>query len=192
MISRHKDSLLNDPTCHFITLIHCEEPEVGEPWKVIAFVKYHIYDTVESIESRTDAGHREWPEGTHGKMVEEVWSRISDARHRYGGTLGPHVDVEILATEPGFHRMGAGRMLMDAVMEEADRLKLPAYLEGSEEGRRLYEACGFVGKEDIWIDLLRWEKMGDKGMDWRGEEWKEGEGEGWYNQQVMLRPAKTQ
>ncbi len=192
MINRHKDSLLNDPTCHFISLLHCEEPEVGEPWKVVAFLKYHIFNSAQQLEARTDAGKRSWPEGTHVAMVEEFWSRIAEARHRYGKQLGPHVDVEILATDPEYQRMGAGRMLMEAVCAQADRLGLPAYLEGSEEGRRLYEAVGFVGKEDIWVDLTRWEDAEDKGKEWRGKEAKEGTGEGWYNQMIMLRPVKAQ
>ena len=165
---------------------------MGEPWKVVAFVKYHVFSSAEQLEARTDAGKREWPEGTHLGLVDHLWGRISECRHRYGKKLGPHVDVEILATDPDYHRMGAGRMLMEAVCEETDRLGLPAYLEGSEEGRRLYEAVGFVGKEAIWIDLQRWKDGGDKGKDWRGEGAKEGAGEGWYNQMVMLRPSKTE
>lgn len=154
-------------------------------------MKYHVFHSVDELESRTDAGKREWPEGTHVALIEDFWPRIAECRLRYGKQLGPHVDVEILATDPEFQRIGAGRMLMDAVCEEADRLGLPAYLEGSEEGRRLYEAVGFEGKEDLWVDVPRWEKGGDKGADWRGEGAKEGQGEGWYNQMIMLRPAKT-
>ena len=190
MITRHKNSLLNEPTCHLISLLHCEEPEVGEPWKVIAFIKYHVFASVEQIERRTDAGKRQWPEGMHVDMVEDVWTRIAECRHRYGKQLGPHVDVEILATDPDYQRMGAGRMLLDAVCAQADRLGLPGYLEGSEEGKKLYESCEFVGEENIWVDLRRWEDGKDRGKDWRGEGAKEGVGEGWYNQQVMLRPAK--
>ena len=178
MIARHKDSLLNDPTCQFISLLHCEEPEVGEPWKVIAFLMYHVFNSAEELEARTDAGKREWPEGTNVAMVEEVWERIAEARHRYGKQLGRHVDVEILATLPEYQRMGAGRLLMEAVCAEADRLGLPAYLEGSQEGRRLYEAAGFVGKEDLWIDLARWEDGKDRGREWREGDVKEAVGGG--------------
>ena len=124
-------------------------------------------------------------------MVEEFWGRIAEARHRYGRQLGRHIDVEILATLPEYQRMGAGRLLMEAVCAEADRLGLPAYLEGSEEGRRLYEAAGFEGKEDLWTDLTRWEDGKDRGKEWRGDGVKEGVGEGWYNQMIMLRPAKS-
>ena len=157
---------------------------------MIAFLKYHVFDSVAELEARTDAGKREWPEGTHVEMVEEFWARIADARQRYGRLLGRHVDVEILATLPEYQRMGAGRLLMEAACAEADRMGLPAYLEGSQEGRRLYEAAGFVGKEDLWVDLPRWADGKDKGRDWRGKGAKEGEGEGWYNQMIMLRPAK--
>lgn len=190
MISRHKTSLLDDPTCHIISLLHCTDPEVGEPWKPVAFVKYHVFSTRAEIEQRTDTGKRTWPEGVHLALLEHFWGRIASMRQKYGQELGPHVDVEILATDPEYQRIGAGRMLMDEVCKVADQLGLPAYLEGSEEGRRLYEACGFEGKEPIWVDLQRWENGGDKGKDWRGEGVKEGEGEGWYNNLVMLRPAK--
>jgi GNAT superfamily N-acetyltransferase len=191
MLGRHKHALLESPTCHIISLIHSSDPEVGEPWVPVGFVKYHLFKSQSDVEKRVDAGARTWPEGTNVAMVEWVWSRIKDSRLRYGAKLGAHVDVEILAVDPGFQRQGAGRMLMDAVLREADEAGLQMYLEGSEEGRVLYERLGFVTQEVIWVDLPRWENGGDKGEGWEAGR-TEGKGEGWYCQRIMLRAAKKE
>ena len=149
-----------------------------------------MFHSTADLDARTDASEaREWPEGCHGAMIDDLWQRIAECRRRYGKMLGPHVDVEIVATDPDYQRMGAGRMLMEAVCAEADGLGYPMYLEATLEGRRLYEKVGFVGKEDVWLDMERWEDGGDKGKDWRGKDAKEG-GEGWYSHKIMLRPAK--
>ena len=66
------------------------------------------------------------------------------------------------------------------------------YLEGSPVGMKLYERAGFVGREVLWVDLGRWPDGKDLGKDWRGQgEGREGEGEGWYKQTVMVREART-
>ena len=194
-MARHKKSLLHDPTCQFLCLLRCEEPEVGEPWKVIAFVKYNVYDTEESLRERQDVGKRSWPEFTNVKLVEEFWGEIVRSRKMHSESMGPHVSVDILATDPEFQRRGAGRMLMEKVVEEADERGLPCVLEGSEEGLRLYRSVGFeevVGEGgSIWVDLGRWVDGGDKGKGWRGDvEVKLEKGGGWYRQAVMERKAK--
>ena len=189
--TRHKTSLLNDPTCQIVTALHCSDPEVGEPWKVIAFIKYNIFETVEATEQRTDAGARQWPPKTNLPLIEEFWGQIIGARQKYAKQLGPHVSVDIVATEPEWHGKGAGKLLMEWACKDADRRGLPMYLEGSPVGMKLYERAGFVGREVLWVDLGRWPEGKDLGKDWRGEgKGKEGEGEGWYEQTIMVREAR--
>lgn len=191
-IARHKNSLLNDPTCQIVTVLHCGEPEVGEQWKVISFIKYNIFETEESLHTRIDAGKREWPPYTNLGMIDHFWGECVKYRKRYAETLGPHVSVDILATEPDWHGHGAGRLLMQKACSDADDRGLPMYLEGSEVGMKLYESCGFERKDTMWVDLGRWPEGKDLGPRWRGEnvKVKEGEGDGWYQQVVMVRPAK--
>ncbi|KAI9781215.1 MAG: hypothetical protein M1835_004347 [Candelina submexicana] len=46
-------------------------------------------------------------------------------------------------------RRGAGEMLVRWGCEEADKLGLPAYVEASAAGHRLYESCGFEDREKV-------------------------------------------
>lgn len=191
-VVRHKKALLEDPDYRITSLVGCHDPEVGEEWKVVAFVKYALFDheARKGREKGMQEEPRVWPEGTHVGVIDYFYPRLLEGRERWGEKLGKYVFVDILATDPEWQRMGAGKMLMESVIEEADRLGWPCFLEGSEEGMKLYESLGFVKQEAILVDLARWEGGGDKGEGWRGEGAKEGEGEGWYRLTRMTRPAK--
>ncbi|ETN43064.1 uncharacterized protein HMPREF1541_02222 [Cyphellophora europaea CBS 101466] len=195
-VKRHRRALLSDPTYHFVSLVGCHDPEVGEPWQVVAFVKYAVLEyadanAVEAGKVKARGEEREWAEGTNVALANWVWGAVVGVREKYGEELGRYVLVDILATEPGWQRQGAGRMLMQEVCREADERGWPCLLEGSEEGRRLYEQMGFVAREEIWVDMGRWEGGKDKGEGWRGEGAREGVGEGWYRMVVMTRAARA-
>jgi len=46
-------------------------------------------------------------------------------------------------------------MLVERCLEDADRLGLPASLESSPEGHKLYLSCGFRDVEVLKIDMAR-------------------------------------
>ncbi|KAG8626935.1 hypothetical protein KVT40_005880 [Elsinoe batatas] len=82
-----------------------------------------------------------------------------------------HVLLNILATDPEYHRRGIGGMHLRWGLAEADRLNVVAYLEGSDDGVPLYERYGFEGKERLPFDS---KKFVAKGME----------------HLIMIRPAK--
>lgn len=152
---------------------------------------------IEVPEGQAKEGHGQqqqqalvWPEGVNVPMIDYLFPRLLAVREQYDKKLGNYLFVETLATDPGWHRMGVGKMLMEEVCQEADRRGWPAWLEGTQEGRRLYEKMGFVAQEEWVLDLGRWDGGVDKGEGWRGEGVKEGEGEGWYSLAIMVRPAR--
>lgn len=105
-----------------------------------------------------------------------------------------------MATDPKYFRKGAGKALMQAVVDVADEEALPCFLEGSPEAERLYASVGFVHVGEFRVDLGRFEGGGDKGLGWRGTMRDGGGGTsgaeplagetGWYRQVVMIRPAR--
>ncbi|RMD41113.1 hypothetical protein DV735_g4060, partial [Chaetothyriales sp. CBS 134920] len=161
--TRHANSLVNDPWCHFLVAwvpVESASASAEQEWKAVAFVN----------ESPTTTDQAEIP-AVNVALASSFWELIVATRQHHTAKLGGHVNVEILATLPEYHGRGAGRALLDQVLAEADARGLTAVLEASQEGLRLYRSVGFVpeedGKWDIWVDLGRWEGGGDKGADWK-------------------------
>lgn len=56
---------------------------------------------------------------------------------------GPHLYIHSVATLSGHQRLGAASLLLKAIVADADEKRIPAYLEATTEGYRLYEKHGF-------------------------------------------------
>jgi GNAT superfamily N-acetyltransferase len=145
---RHEDSLTTNPSAQFAVVLDDAVAGVRAD-QVIAWVKYDVFESARAEEERQDTGKRAWPPYTNQVLVDHFWGLITASRKRQGGSIGPHVSVDLLATSPEHHRRGVGRMLMDHVAREADRLRLPATLEGSPEGVPLYSAVGFAAVDEF-------------------------------------------
>ena len=52
-------------------------------------------------------------------------------------------DVGMLATEPKYQHNGAGTMLLEEILREADNAGLEVYLEATDTAKPLYEKHGF-------------------------------------------------
>lgn len=55
----------------------------------------------------------------------------------------PHVTLQLLAIRQNQQRRGIGTLLLKHVLEKADRLHLPVYLDSGISGKALYERFGF-------------------------------------------------
>lgn len=84
--------------------------------------------------------------------------------------------LHILVVDPAYQRRGAGGLLLDWGVAEADRLGVFAYLEGTPAGRPLYERYGFRAVKRTEFRLR--EYAPEEGEDYVEESW------------IMLRPAK--
>ncbi|KAF9874728.1 GNAT family [Colletotrichum karsti] len=67
----------------------------------------------------------------------------------------PCVYLHILVTDPKHQRRGAGLQLMTPLMQEAVRLGVPAFLESSNPGHRLYQKAGFHDVEEHRVDFSK-------------------------------------
>ncbi|OKO91883.1 hypothetical protein PENSUB_12956 [Penicillium subrubescens] len=70
------------------------------------------------------------------------------------------VELESLFTHPSYQRRGAARALLQRCIQEADLLGLVVYLEATQDGKPLYENCGF---EAIRTHTFEAEKFGGEG-----------------------------
>ena len=70
--------------------------------------------------------------------------------------------LAILVTSPDFQGRGVGRRLCQEGLRIADGEKLPAWLEASALGRKLYKKLGFEDVQELSIDLS---KYGGEGID---------------------------
>ena len=67
-----------------------------------------------------------------------------------------HVDLHMLHADPAFQGRGAGGLLVEWSTKKADELGLPAYLEASPKGYRVYQHYGFKDLEVIDFDLTKY------------------------------------
>ncbi len=58
----------------------------------------------------------------------------------------------MLATQPCYQHNGAGTMLLDVILAEADESGLEVYLEGTDTAKPLYEKHGFVAVNEVRFD----------------------------------------
>jgi len=146
---RYETSLKSDKSVRYLKVV---EDDTGE---IVAFAKWHIFETAEAESQRTDLGVREYAPEMNKEAASDFWAEIVKARKTMAGK--PHCFLDILATHPAHMRRGAGAMLVRWGTSEADSLHLPCYLEASPEGHKLYENCGFKDTGFIRIDLGKYE-----------------------------------
>ncbi|KAI9707746.1 MAG: hypothetical protein M1836_000708 [Candelina mexicana] len=116
--------------------------------EIVGAAQWNIYQ-----ETRPDD---EWKKGVKIECEDEniremsmkFMGAIEERRRKWIGGEA-HCLLYILCTDPAHQRRGAGKMLVQWGCEEADKLGLPAYVEASAAGHRLYESCGFEDREKV-------------------------------------------
>jgi GNAT superfamily N-acetyltransferase len=221
-LKQHRNSFENEPACRFVVVIddeleeeHSEEADnrIGECPKddsaaskpprgrVIAAIKYYQVPgkgphpdtgTQEVIDNPNQPVHDSWYENE--ALSNAFVGPMVEARKHVMTTVGDHIVIDNLYTDPAHQRRGAGGLLTRLVCQQADDLRLPMMLEGSPPGMKVYESVGFKKVDwpgaEIWLDLKRWENGGDKGQDFEDERLRSDPDrkDEWYAQIVMLRP----
>jgi hypothetical protein len=146
--SRGRALLEHSPRAHFYKAVDTELDN-----KVIAVAKWRIFDKERSEEEVKS-------EYTLPDPIPEdcrpAWDKFMDgifkARWNIMATK-PHVILDNLTTHPDHCRRGAGTMLVKWGTDKADELGLECYLEGSSQGRPLYEKHGYQPVREIKCDL---------------------------------------
>lgn len=144
--SRHLHFLISDLTVRYAKVVERSLPSSmpssnltsTDERTIIAFAKWHVYTSAAAVNTRQDASARSWPPDCNLPCVQKFWSKLQNTRNKWGPKLGPHLMLDILATEPAHMRKGAGMMLVKFGTDIADEMGLPCFLEGSPEGLSLY------------------------------------------------------
>jgi GNAT superfamily N-acetyltransferase len=156
---------LSDPHAYFACVTSSEA--TGEE-TIVAFAKWNTPSKPMTLELPN------WPEGSDGEFANSVFSRFFSV-HKRLMQRRKHWYLELIATRPEFQGKGAAGMLMRWGLEKVDEDGAVSYLEASPEGKPIYEHFGFVGQEELTIDI---EGKGSK--------------EKKYVEVFMIRPAKNE
>jgi hypothetical protein len=88
-------------------------------------------------------------------MLTELYDIFQERQRKYLANR-PYYSLDTLVTLPRHERRGAGGMLVRWGCEKADEAGVQAYLEASPIGAPLYARHGFVGLEEMQLDLRKY------------------------------------
>ncbi|KAF2863291.1 acyl-CoA N-acyltransferase [Piedraia hortae CBS 480.64] len=132
---------ISTPVTRFLKVI---DQESGN---IVSFAKFEFktYSDAE-LASPADVGHERDP------PMNRDWFALNERLRRdyVGGKT--HCYIAMLATEPEHQCRGAGRLLLNQILELADAKSLMTYLEATDTARPLYAKHGFVRVRDIEFD----------------------------------------
>ncbi|KAK0274945.1 hypothetical protein LTR35_011367 [Friedmanniomyces endolithicus] len=114
---------------------------------VVSFAKTEFKQyTLQELQCPADAGHE------HEPRMNRDWFALNERLRREYVGLAKHCYLGMLATQPCFQHNGAGTMLLDVILAEADESGLEVYLEGTDTAKPLYEKHGFVAVNEVRFD----------------------------------------
>lgn len=79
-------------------------------------------------------------------------------------TNSKFVVLALLVTGSEHRRKGAGSLLLQWGIDKAEEMRLPCYLQASEQGKRLYEKYGFEAIDVAEFDLTQYGLEGTETM----------------------------
>ncbi|KAK3634609.1 hypothetical protein LTR56_015189 [Elasticomyces elasticus] len=132
---------------------HLKVVDRSAPHEVMAYAKWEIYS-----KGRPDLDMLREPMDPNDALVDD-FGLLRKAAHEYfshcNGEMGkrPHILLALLVTSSQHRRKGAGSLLVQWDLAMSDESGLPAYLEASEAGRRLYRLHGFAELSKVEFNL---------------------------------------
>jgi GNAT superfamily N-acetyltransferase len=137
------------------------EMVAGARWR---YVKPDDPNATERTWEEVEAAFADRPEPyeeSDPAMLTELYDIFQERQRKYLANR-PYYSLDTLVTLPRHERRGAGGMLVRWGCEKADEAGVQAYLEASPIGAPLYARHGFVGLEEMQLDLRKY--GGDKVM----------------------------
>ncbi|KAK4902318.1 hypothetical protein LTR27_001222 [Elasticomyces elasticus] len=142
------NDLNNKPWVHHLKVVDRSAPN-----EVMAYAKWEIYP-----DRRPDLDKLGEPMDPDDASVDD-FGLLRQAAHDYfcrrNGEMGkrPHMLLALLVTSSQYRRQGAGSLLVQWGTVKSDETGLPAYLQASEQGRRLYSHHGFAELDKVEFNL---------------------------------------
>ncbi|KAK5123373.1 hypothetical protein LTR85_002805 [Meristemomyces frigidus] len=152
-VRQRADSIHDQATSSTATsFLKVTDTETGE---TLSFAKTDIkqYSREELLEP-ADIGHE------HEPQMNRDWFALNERLRREYIGLAKHCYIGMLATQPCHQHNGAGTMLLNAILEDADDAGLEVYLEATDTAIPLYEKHGFVAVNEIRFDPSEYGVLG--------------------------------
>lgn len=147
LVKSQKKVIQSDDTARFVKAV---DVSTGE---VMGIAKWQFYTEEQSPEQLDRTLHAPSPgDANYVAANVPILEHILGGRRKFMGTR-PYIYLSVLATDPKFHRRGAGGKLVEWGVRQADALGLVAYLESSPEARPLYERWGFEVVKEVEFDM---------------------------------------
>ncbi|KAK8049813.1 Acyl-CoA N-acyltransferase [Apiospora phragmitis] len=141
-------TLEEDKTARHVKVIDTEIEGDGHE-QMVAWAKVHVYKEPPELTPRV------FGPGSNIEACEKLWGGLLAQRTRLVGDK-PHVYLHMLQTHPTHQGRGAGTMLIQWALRQAQELGMPAYLEASPDGHSLYLKNGFKDIDLLETDLSQW------------------------------------
>ncbi|GAB1193361.1 hypothetical protein APSETT444_002575 [Aspergillus pseudonomiae] len=152
--------ICENPHARFLKAVDDESGRiVGWSWWVIyRDAEAHIKAEQEAVKRRATPP----PRSICPQACLEYRQMVVQKREKWIGGK-PVAILQVLVVHPEYQGRGIGSKLLMAGVEEAKRLRLPAWLEASQAGYTLYKRCGFrdVG-ENLDLNLAKYGATGQK------------------------------
>ncbi|PNP84265.1 hypothetical protein FNYG_02419 [Fusarium nygamai] len=143
--------LRKDAACRWAKVVDTDIEK--EEDQMIAFAMWYIWETPPTEEQHSFPSYR--GPSCNAEACELFFGGMDSMRVNYMKGK-PYVYLKLLHTDPKHHRRGAASLLLSSGLAEADRLGLPACLESSVQGRKLYERFGFEEVDSHTSDFSSW------------------------------------
>jgi GNAT superfamily N-acetyltransferase len=142
-----------DPASHMIVAEHCD-PSSPDSGRTIAgwarWVRKPVPETKpEPIVFRADM----YPPIGDGALAARFFQANYDASHRVAGDVD-HWFLSTLVVRRDWQRRGVGSLLMRWGLAKADEERWVAYLNGTNDGKGLYEKFGFRTVDESYFDEM--------------------------------------
>ncbi|KAF4972107.1 hypothetical protein FSARC_1247 [Fusarium sarcochroum] len=144
------DLFQKNPACRWAKVV---DTDIGED-EMVAFTMWYMWDTPPTEEQHSFSSYR--GPSCNVEACELLFGGINKMRVSYMNGK-PYAFLKLLHTDPKHQRRGAASLLLEWGLKEADRLGIPACLESSSQGRKLYEKFGFDEAATHTVDFSRWD-----------------------------------
>lgn len=138
--------------------VKCTTNDLGTGKEVIAACAYwFIFPHPRSKENIARTNYLisgEWLDENSAQREKAVRSMQSTVDIRRKWLSGrPHAILMYMATEPAWRRRGAATAVVKWGLEKCKQMGIPAFLEASEDGKKVYEKLGFEVVDEIVMEL---------------------------------------
>jgi GNAT superfamily N-acetyltransferase len=153
--TRRREAMRDNPAARFMGVF---DNSTGQ---LIACGHWNIYTTERTQEQVDELTHiSPVPSGVNPELWNDFFGNFSERRQTLLGNR-PVAILRTLVTHPDHYRRGAGGLLMEQFVKDADSEGLEGYIEASDMGKPLYARFGF---SPVSVMDFHLEKYGGTGV----------------------------